>query len=116
MRVLALCATFLYATAAHAADPKLIFGVWIEKYRNGNGMVTEFTPQSMESYSVDAAGKRVKDVGKFSVSYRDLDPSTIGIDFQGGGGVMVLVKDHDAIVLDFPGMGAHPLKRVEGRP
>ena len=102
-----------YAPIAVAADPNEIYGRWIEKFRNGAGMVTEFRPDSMESYSVDPTGKRVQDVGKFSVSYRNLDPSTIGVTFQGGGGVMVLVKDHDTIVLDFPGMGAHPMKRLQ---
>jgi hypothetical protein len=99
--------------AANAADPNLILGRWIEKFPNGTGMVTEFTARSLESYTVDATGQRAKDVGKFAVSYRSLDASTVGVDFQGSaGGVLVLVKDHDTIVLDFPGTGAHTLKRL----
>jgi hypothetical protein len=118
MRNLAAAAALLIwaVGAARAGDPNTIFGRWIEKFPNGAGMVTDFTLQSMQSYSVDPAGKRLKDVGKFAVSYRNLGRSTIAIDFQGGGGVMVLVKDRDTIILDFPGMGAHTLKRLGTQP
>ena len=114
MRLLCLVIVFAtYAASSYAADPKSILGQWIEKFPNGAGMVTEFTAQSMESYPVDATGKRTASAGKFPVTYRDLDPSTIGVDFQGGGGgIMVMVKDANTIVLDFPGVGAHNLKRL----
>jgi hypothetical protein len=101
-------------TVAHAADPKLVFGRWIEKFPNGNGMVTEFTPTQMLSYTVDAYGQRTKSVGQLAVTYKDLDPTTIGVDFQGGGGIMLVVKDKDSILMDFPGMGAHTLTRMSG--
>jgi hypothetical protein len=117
MRLLALTATLLlYAVAASAADPNPILGQWIERFPNGRGMVTEFKPDSMESYIVDPSGKRLKDVGNFSVTYKNLDPSTIGINFKGGGGVMVIIKDSDTLILDFPGMGDHTLKKQSAQP
>jgi hypothetical protein len=115
--LLALAVGFaVCAGNAYAADPNSIFGRWIEKLPNRTGIVTEFKPQSIESYSVDRAGHRVKEVGNFSVSYLNLSLSTIGVVFPGGGrSILILVKSRDTIVLDFPGMGAHTLKRLSSR-
>src|SRR4051812_42662736 len=107
---------FLFlSNAAFAADPNLIIGLWIQKFPNGNGMVTEFTQKTMSSYSVDALGKQTSPNNTADVAYRDLG-DTIAIDFQKGGGAIVLVKTENSIMLDFPGQGAFPLTRWKPKP
>ena len=53
----AVAAFALAASAAQADQPAAIFGKWIEKYPNGNGMVTEFADASISSYPVDRDGR-----------------------------------------------------------
>jgi hypothetical protein len=99
--------------AAYAADPASLYGKWIEKFPNGNGMVTEFAASSISYYPVDAAGKATEAPRQNVVTYLDLDAGTIRINFQGGGGLVVLVKDAQTIVLDSAGAGAHRLVRMQ---
>jgi len=70
----------------------MLLDKWIERFPNGDGMVTKFTASAMVSYSVDSTGKSVAPVQPSAMSYRDLDAQTI--------------------VLDFPGTGSHRLVRV----
>jgi hypothetical protein len=107
-------ALFALPAPAHAADPATVYGGWIEKLPTGNSMVTEFTPTQMTSYRLDAAGNKDMEMPRFSVSYKDLSPTTIGVDFQGSGGVMLIIKDSKTLVMDFPGQGARTLTRFEG--
>ncbi len=99
--------------SANAAEPDAIFGRWIEKFPNGNGLVTEFSASQMVSYGVDYFGRRGRNVGQYYVTYKNLGPSTVSVEFQGGGGVMLAIKDSKTIMMDLPGMGAHLLKRME---
>jgi len=99
---------------ADAADPTAIYGRWAEKLPNGNSMVTEFGPALMDSYMQDASGQKGKEVGRSTVSYKNLSPTTVGVDFQGGGGIMLTIKDPKTLLMDFPGMGAHTLTKLEG--
>jgi hypothetical protein len=101
----------LFAQAAHAGDPSELFGKWAEKFRNGAQMVTEFTPTSISYYPVDASDKPGTASKPQDVTYRDLG-ETIAIDFKGGGGIKAMIKDHDSMVLIFPGMGSHTLTRL----
>lgn len=102
----------------YAADPNVIFGQWVQKFPNGNAIVTDFEPNSMESYNVDANGKRGTDVGrgKYQVTYKDRGQSIIGVNLSDGGMIFIIVKDQDTILLDFPGLGAHVLKRLNNHP
>jgi len=93
---------------AQAADPKAIFGAWIENLPGGGGVITEFTATTITSYSVNAAGQRISTPITASVTYRDLG-KTIGVDFQGGGGALVAINGPAAITLDFPDAAAHAL-------
>ncbi len=102
----------VFAPAAHAGDPSLLVGKWMEKFPNGTGIVTEFTPTTISFYPVDASGKPKAEPKPQEVTYRDLG-QTIAIDFNGGGGIMALIKDHGSMVLMFPGMGSHPLVRMQ---
>jgi hypothetical protein len=111
-RALVFSAFCAWASAAAASDPNQIIGKWIERFPNGSGMVTEFTATTISSFGVDASGKQGAPPQTTKVTYKDLGDS-IGVNFAGGGGILVLVKGPNNIVLDFPGMGAHQLMRVE---
>ncbi|HUZ71914.1 MAG TPA: hypothetical protein VMU87_02915 [Stellaceae bacterium] len=100
------------ASVATASDPNQLIGRWIERFPNGNGMVAEFTATTISTYGVDATGKRTIPPTTMKVTYKDLG-SSIAVNFVGGGGIMVLVKGPRNIVLDFPGVGAHQLTRIE---
>jgi hypothetical protein len=104
--VLTLCAS------ARAADPASLYGKWIEKFANGNGMVTEFTPATLSYYPVDAAGRATEAARQNEVTYVDLDKETVRINLQGGGAVSVRLKDAQNIVLDYGGAGIHRLVRL----
>jgi hypothetical protein len=108
-----LVAATAVAGAAHAAIPASVYGKWIERFPNGNGMVTEFTPAKVSSYPVDSAGNATASPTAIEVTYVDLGGPMVGVSFQGGGGAMVAEKTDDAITLDFPGVGAHELTRVK---
>jgi hypothetical protein len=101
------------AAAAALADPKVLIGKWVERFSNGNGMATDFTATTLVSYPVDASLRATSAPPKPSaVTYHALDAQMIRIDFEGGGGILVLIKDAKTIVLDFPGMGSHSLVKV----
>jgi hypothetical protein len=93
------------------ADPSQIFGKWVELGPNGAEMVTEITATTISSYGLDEAGRRVGKDNKFPVTYKDLNPSTIQVNFQSGGGILVHIQDKDTIVMDFPGVGTHTMTR-----
>jgi hypothetical protein len=94
------------------ADPAQIFGKWIEEGPNGTEMVTEFTATAVSSYGLDQSGKRVGDTNRFAVTYKDVGPSTIQVNFQtGGGGILLHIQDKDTIVMEFPGAGTHTMTR-----
>ena len=106
----ALVLASAFAGPAFAADPKVIFGSWIERAPEGGGMVTVFTATTISSYGVNAAGQMVTPPMTGEVTYRDLGPS-IGVDFKGGGGLLVAVRGPAAITLDFPDAADHDLTR-----
>jgi hypothetical protein len=108
----ALLATAL-ANASQAAVPSTVFGKWIERFPDGNGMVTEFTPAQVSSYPVDSLGKATAAPTAMPVTYVDLGGPMVGVAFSGGGGAIAAARTADAITLDFPGIGAHELTRVK---
>ena len=99
--------------AAEAAVPSSVYGKWIERFPDGNGMITEFTAAKVSSYPVDSSGRATAAPTAIAVTYVDLGGPMVGISFQGGGGAMVAEKTDDAITLDLPGVGAHELTRVK---
>jgi hypothetical protein len=113
--VLGLVFASALAGACQAAIPSTVFGKWIERFPDGNGMVTEFTPAQVSSYPVDSFGKPTAAPTAMQVTYVDLGGPMVGVAFSGGGGAMVAEKTIDAITLDFPGIGAHELTRVKAQ-
>jgi len=107
--LLTLIAGLALAGPACAADPKVIYGTWIERLPDGGGMVTAFTETTISEYGVNAAGQPVTTPMTMAVSYRDLGPS-IGVDFKEGGGLLVAVRGPADITLDFPDAATHDLK------
>jgi hypothetical protein len=101
------------AGAAQAAIPSSVYGKWIERFPDGNGMVTEFTPAQVSSYPVDSSGKATAAPTAMPVTYVDLGGPMVGVAFQGGGGAVAAATTADALTLDFPGVGAHELTRVK---
>ncbi len=95
-----------------AEDVNNILGKWIERFPNGNGMVTEFTANTISFYPVDEHNTPQQKPSSMAVTYKDLG-ETIGVNFQGGGGVIILPKDMDNIALDFPGVSARFLTRMK---
>ena len=75
-------------------------------------MVTEFSASSISSFPVDQNGKPVAAANKMTVSYKDLGGPNVAINFNGGGGIMVMQKSATEITLDFPGVGAHELTKI----
>jgi hypothetical protein len=111
--VIGLLAASAFAGAAGAATPSTVFGKWIERYPDGNGLVTEFSAASISSYPVDQTGRATAEPTAMPVTYVDLGGPMLGVSFEGGGGAMVAEKGDDAMTLDFPGIGAHELTRVK---
>ena len=77
-------------------------------------MVVQFTDATMSFSRADGSGQIVPDsTHSAHVHYRKLDKS-IGIDFDepGGGGILAVPESPTQILLDFPGMGAHHLVKV----
>ena len=111
--VLGLVFACALAGVSQAAIPSTVFGKWIERFPDGNGMVTEFTPAQVSSYPVDSFGKPTAAPTAMPVTYVDLGGPMVGVSFSGGGGAIAAEKTADAITLDFPGIGAHELTRVK---
>lgn len=99
------------AGQSRAADPSLLIGKWIEKLPDGAGAVTEFTATTMATYGVDTAGAPTGKPKIVDVTYRNLGES-IAITVVGGDGLLAVVRNQNAIVLEFPGAGGHQLKRM----
>jgi hypothetical protein len=93
------------------ANPAQIYGRWVEEGSNGAEMVTEFTARSISSYGLDPSGNRVGKDNRSPVTYKDVDPSTVQVNFQTGGGLLVHIQDKDTITVDFPGMGSRMMTR-----
>jgi|HubBroStandDraft_1064217.scaffolds.fasta_scaffold222199_2 hypothetical protein len=111
--LLGVAAAVALAGVVHADQPAAIFGKWIEKFPDGNGMVTEFADASISSYPVDRDGRPLGAPTRMTVTYDDLGGPMIGVSFEGGGGAIVARKSQDAITLDLPGVGAHELAKVK---
>lgn len=108
-----ILALLALATPALAFEIEDLYGKWLEKHSKG-GMVTEFTPTTISFYPVDPSGKPLASASApAAITYRH-QGETIGIDFgPGQGGLLVLAQDHDTIMLDFPGVTARRLTRVQ---
>jgi hypothetical protein len=101
------------AGAAQAAIPSTVFGKWVERYADGNGMVTEFSAAQISSYPVDSYGHATAAPTAMPVTYVDLGGPMVGVSFNSGGGAVAAKTGDDEITLDFPGIGAHELIRVK---
>jgi len=113
--VLGLVFASVLAGASQAAIPSTVYGKWIERFPDGNGMVTEFTSAQVSSYPVDSLGKPTAAPTAMPVTYVDLGGPMVGVSFSSGGGAIAAEKTADAITLDFPGIGAHELTRVKAQ-
>jgi len=102
----------LFTQAAMASDPAQIFGKWVQKLKNGASMIIEFTPTTISFYAVDQSGNQKSQPNMQEITYRDLGES-ISIDFKGGGGIMAIVKDQQTVVIDFPGLTAFEVTRLQ---
>ena len=111
--VLGLVFACALAGVSQAAVPATVYGKWIERFPDGNGMITEFTSAQVSSYPVDSLGKPTAAPTAMPVTYVDLGGPMVGVSFSGGGGAIAAEKTADAITLDFPGIGAHELTRVK---
>jgi hypothetical protein len=89
-------------------------GTWIEKFPNGSGMVTVFAPDSISAYPAAPDGHALQAPFTAKVSYKDLGPDDVGVEFDGPdrGGLLLHWKSADVLIMDFPGQGAHELTRV----
>jgi len=96
---------------AAAASPAQVFGKWVEMGPNGTEMVTEFRATTASSYGLDQFGQRVGNSSRFSVTYKDIDPSTIEVDTEAGDRILLHIRSADTIDMEFPGVGMHLLTR-----
>jgi hypothetical protein len=111
--VLIGAAVITAAAPADAADPATVMGNWIEKLPNGASMLVDLAPNSISFQPVSASGKPAGDAQTAKVTYKALDGDFVAVVFgDGSSGVMIQRKSADAIVLDFPGVGAHQLTRL----
>ena len=112
----ALALGLALAQSAVAADSGPILGKWIEKLPDGKGMVSEFGPNSLTTYPVDASGKPTAEAQQWIVAYRDVGGQDVVLAYtDGGGNLNVHIKSADAITVEFPGMGAHELTRLPAK-
>ena len=111
--LLGVAAAVALAGAAHADQPAAIFGKWIERFPDGQGMVTEFADASISSYPVDRDGHQIGAPTRMQVTYNDLGGPMIGVSFSGGGGAIVARTSPEAITMDLPGVGAHELAKMK---
>jgi hypothetical protein len=94
-----------------AANPAQVFGKWVEAGPNNTEMVTEFTATTASSYGLDQFGQRVGNTNRFSVTYKDLNPSTIEVDTSVGDKILLHILDPNTIDMEFPGVGKHLMTR-----
>lgn len=114
----------LWTQATFANDGASLLGKWVENLSNGGTMSVEFTETTLSFTALDASGTTVKPTNTAEVTFRELEKSdageSISIDFkdkngQPSGGIIAIVKSQNEIVLDFPGVGVHLLKRAKLR-
>jgi hypothetical protein len=116
-------AVLLASSVAHAGGPQQFFGRWEEKHELGS-MVVAFSAKNVSQSQLDSSGKPIRLPLVYSVTYQKLGPvggkETFGVNFKSpdgkpGGGIMVIVQDANHILMDFPGVGAHPLERLKSK-
>jgi hypothetical protein len=112
VKILMLTTMLFVSGNAEAASAKLLVGKWMEKQPDGSSMATEFTPKTITSYSVDAAGKPTSPFNQSNIIYRDLDGAQIGVAFDKGGEIKITVVDSENILMNFDGKMDHKLKKV----
>ena len=93
----------------------MLFGKWKGQAPKAN-FIWEFTSSTMTYTAFDFSGKPLAEPNKANISYINLTDNTWGIDFKKadgkpGGGIMVIIKDENNVVLDFPGAGGQTLTR-----
>jgi hypothetical protein len=110
-RPLLLIALLALSNPCHAANMRDVLGRWIEKHEHGK-LVLELSETTISYYPEDDKGNQLKSPQPMAITYKDLGGDSIGIEFQGGGGIMIFVKDSAHILMDFPGLGAHFLERA----
>ncbi|HZZ89208.1 MAG TPA: hypothetical protein VFE13_12845 [Caulobacteraceae bacterium] len=111
--LLGLFAAGLLAGAAQAATPSMVYGKWVERFPDGNGMVTEFSAGSISSYPVDSFGHATAAPTAMPVTYVDLGGEILGVSFKSGGGAMLARRNADAMTMALPGIGSHELTRIK---
>jgi hypothetical protein len=94
-----------------AADPSQIYGKWVEQGSNGAELITVFTATTAFTYGLDPSGKRVGEATRFSVTYKDVGPSTIQANFQKGSSIVLHIEDKNTIEMEIPGDGTRTLTR-----
>ena len=122
--VISVFTVLVCADPALANDGAPLLGKWTEKLSHGGQMLVEFTETSMSFTPVDAAGGHPKPANTAQVTFKNLGKSegseSVAIDIKdpkGGpsSGILAIIKSRDELVLDFPGLGAHVLKRSNDR-
>ncbi len=104
------------AVSAAAADSVVIMGRWIERLPDGRGVVSEFGPNSLTTYPVDARGAPTGPSQQWTVFYRDVGGDDLVLAYSdGGGNLNIHKKGADAITIEFPGVGSHDLTRLPAK-
>jgi hypothetical protein len=113
---------FLYTQTALANDGAQLLGKWVEHLSNGGKTIVDFTETSISFTPIDASGTTVRPTNNSEVTFRKLGTgaldASISIDFKDkngkpSGGILAVVKSEDEVVLDFPSVGTHLLRRVK---
>ena len=113
LRISSILVMFVVAVATNealASDQSDLMGRWAERLPNGAAMITVFSPSNISTF-VETTDHKEKPVGQpQEVTYKTFKDS-INVEFKGGGGIVVVLKDHDHASMLFPGMGSHNLTR-----
>ena len=108
--ILAAAILTAMASDALAADQSDLMGRWAERFPNGAAMIVMFSPTAISMFA-ETKDYQVKPIGQpQAVTYKAFEDG-INVEFQGGGGIVVILKDHDHASMLFPGMGSHNLTR-----
>jgi hypothetical protein len=118
MNIIRLTILAFFLSISHltfAAEPSMLFGKWKGQAPKAN-FIWEFTSSTMTYTAFDFSGKPLAEPNKANISYINLTDNSWGIDFKTtdgkpGGGIMVIIKDENNVVLDFPGAGGQTLTR-----
>ena len=114
--VLLSCVFCGIAPQAFASQPAAIMGTWIRSFPNGKGMVTEFSPNAINSYPVDETGKIAGPQMKLPTTYKDGDGNVVLVSSSDGKPfLMVMSVDKNHIKMDFPGQAAFDLTRLQSK-